>query len=95
MSTAFGPNGRTVAAGSEAGHVLVWDLFPNSGAAPTAAEVAGIWKDLGGDDAGRAHRDMARLLAAPKETVALSHRTASAGAPNAGGTAHQADRRPR
>src|SRR5439155_17607077 len=41
---------------------------------PAAAQLAGLWSDLDSADAARAHRALARLMAAPAEAVALFRR---------------------
>jgi len=58
---------------------LLWDTTPAGAAKPrkeplTAADADGLWKALGGDDAGAAFAAMADLAAAPDRAVTLVRR---------------------
>jgi WD40 repeat protein len=73
-SIAVAPNGCTVATGHADTTILVWDLSPPARtptAPPTAAQLHGLWTDLGSDDAGRAMSAHARLVEAPEVTTKL------------------------
>lgn len=71
MSVAFDARGRTLAAGSDRGQVCLWDLFDAPASSLSADDLQRVWKDLGGDNAGRARTDICRLVASPKETVSF------------------------
>jgi WD40 repeat protein len=74
-SLAFAPDGRTLATGLIDSTVLVWDLAPDTWKPGAAArdlspdDLADLWSDLASEDAGRAHRAMGVLAAAPAQTV--------------------------
>jgi dipeptidyl aminopeptidase/acylaminoacyl peptidase len=67
---AFAPDGRTLATGGSDSTILLWDLTggANDRATRTAAELAGLWADLGGD-AARADRALWTLAAAPGQSL--------------------------
>jgi RNA polymerase sigma factor (sigma-70 family) len=63
---AFAADGRTLASGSGDSTAVVWDVTGRLGAKPCAADEAdAVWADLGGADAAKAHRALARLAASP------------------------------
>jgi WD40 repeat protein len=74
-SLAFAPDGRTLATGLIDSTVLVWDLAPDTWNPGPAArdlspdDLAGLWSELAGEDAGKAHRAMGVLAAAPAQAV--------------------------
>lgn len=85
-SFAVAADGHSIATGHADTNVLLWDL-----PAPSrydlhldTAELEACWKDLAGEDAGRALQAMARLVKSPKETVVmLRERLQAAKAPPA------------
>jgi RNA polymerase sigma factor (sigma-70 family) len=76
MSLAFSSDGRTLATGGDDSTILLWDLAvpPLEGkqglAAPTAAEIDGLWSDLGAD-ATKADRAIWMLARAGNLTLPL------------------------
>jgi WD40 repeat protein len=76
---AYGPRGRTLAAGTRAGDVLLWDLAPASArgraVGPDTREFNRLWADLGGDDAAAAYGALWALReAGPKAVPVLEER---------------------
>jgi RNA polymerase sigma factor (sigma-70 family) len=68
---AFAPDGRTLASGGHDTTVLLWNTAVHKPVAPPGADdLDARWADLRGD-AGRAHRGMAALAAAPAQAVRL------------------------
>ncbi len=73
-AVAFSADGKTLATGSRDTTVLVWELAalkraPRLAAALAPKEVAALWGDLVGEDAGKAYHGILRLAAAPKQAV--------------------------
>jgi WD40 repeat protein len=74
-AAAFTPDGKAVASGSSDTTILVWNVAAiKREPAPFAAElqpreVAELWTDLVGADAGKAFQGILRMTAAPKQTV--------------------------
>jgi hypothetical protein len=72
---AFAPDGRSLATGLEDTSIVIWDLAPaDVPAAPaavplTAEDRDGLWVDLAGADAIKAHQAAQRLIARPAEAV--------------------------
>jgi RNA polymerase sigma factor (sigma-70 family) len=70
-AVAFSRDGRRVASGSEDTSVLVWDV--TGGARPDAAlsaeRLQGLWADLAGADAARAHRAAWQLALSPRHSL--------------------------
>jgi WD40 repeat protein len=78
-SLAMAPDGRRLLSGSDDMFALLWDTTLAAAAKPrkeplTAVAADGLWKALGGDDAGAAFAAMADLAAAPDRAVALVRR---------------------
>jgi hypothetical protein len=73
-SLAFTPDGRTLASGGSDTTILLWDLTGGARdgrlkpAALTAAQLDGLWSDLGGD-AGKAEHALWALARAPAQGV--------------------------
>lgn len=86
---AFTPDGRMLISGGDDTTVLFWDVAEfTQRSRPverlTPAEWNTLWADLGGADAGKAHRALARLSAAPAVTVSsLRERLKPAQVPDA------------
>ncbi|CEF49278.1 unnamed protein product [uncultured bacterium] len=76
-TVAFAPDGRTLASGSHDAQVLVWDVTGlREKGRPTQLplarkELEGLWADLAGTDAPRAHRAVWMLATAPGQGVPL------------------------
>jgi hypothetical protein len=74
---AFSPDGRRLATTSPNGSLLVWDVtgrMKDGRLAPaklSPPELETAWGDLGGDDAGKAHRAVWLLAAAPEQALPL------------------------
>jgi RNA polymerase sigma factor (sigma-70 family) len=72
---AFSPNGRTVASGSADTSILLWDVdqMASGGRAGDLRpdDVAGLWAELGSEDAARAYGAVRTLTAAPEKAVGL------------------------
>jgi hypothetical protein len=70
---AFSSDGKTLATASTDTTALLWDVTRPTKEAPratlTAAEVEGLWADLGSEDGGKAYRALLALAAAPKQAV--------------------------
>jgi hypothetical protein len=72
---AFAPDGKTLFSAGADTTVLFWDVSAVTrrdrpgGARLTEGEWPGLWSELAQDDAGAAHRAMARLAAAGEATV--------------------------
>jgi hypothetical protein len=71
---AFTPDGRTLISGGDDTTLLFWDVAgvtrrKRPEVRLGAKEWDTLWTDLSGPDAGKAHRAIARLSAAPAETV--------------------------
>lgn len=74
QSLAFLPDGRALATGLADTTIIVWDLAPETW--PKAVvkdfvreELEGLWKDLGDDDARKAHHAIHALAASPRSAV--------------------------
>jgi hypothetical protein len=75
-SVAFAANGKTLASGAADTTILLWDSVPTLKelAKPTIVElpteeIETVWRDLAGEDAGKAVRGVQKLSAAPKQAV--------------------------
>jgi WD40 repeat protein len=71
-SLAFSPDGARLVSGLMDSTILVWDVaaLPRQPALEVRAdEVDGLWKDLAGADAFKAHQAVWRLAATPEKTV--------------------------
>jgi RNA polymerase sigma factor (sigma-70 family) len=70
-SLAFSPDGCRLVSGLRDGTVLVWDVtalrLPALGVG--ADELNGLWRDLAGTDAFKAHQAVWRLAAAPEKSI--------------------------
>jgi WD40 repeat protein len=83
-SLAFAPDGRTFYSASADGTVLQWDTFGlRDTAAVRPAPIDLLWKDLADDDAAKAYRAVAHLVASPRKTCAFldKHLQANPGVP--------------
>jgi len=74
-SLAISPDGRFLIAGLSDTTILVWkmaDLVPKLEIQdPSQAQLENYWADLQGQDAGKAHRAIWALIAAPKPALAM------------------------
>jgi hypothetical protein len=69
-AVAFAPDGRHVAAASRDNRVRLWDVTGRrEPARRTVRELDGLWADLTGPDAARAHRAIWALTAVPDQAV--------------------------
>ncbi len=69
-SLAFSPDGRRLASGGANTTILVWDVpAPPVGKGPL--DKTALWRDLEGNDAGRAFKAMAALSSGPGEAIPL------------------------
>jgi len=77
ISLAFSGDGKRLLSGSDDTSVLIWDLAhvlkekPVVSAAPSSKDLDAHWTDLGNCDATQAYKSMAKLTAAPKETLSF------------------------
>jgi hypothetical protein len=75
VGLAYSPSGRVLASAGTEGTLAVWELHPAvggrrpRGAALTAAELEGAWRDLGRADAARAFAAIDLLASAPARQV--------------------------
>jgi hypothetical protein len=76
-SLSFSADGKRLISGSEDTSVLIWDLSrlpknnPRASVPLSPKELEALWADLSGGDAARAYQAAAKLLTAPKQTVAF------------------------
>jgi WD40 repeat protein len=75
-TVAFAPDGKRLASGATDTTILVWEtsdplksLSKPGTAELTAAEVESAWKDLAGEDAGKALQGVRKLAGAPRQAV--------------------------
>jgi hypothetical protein len=79
-SLAFSPDGRRLVSAGWETSALVWDVARlKSGPAPgagtlTRQELEALWRDLSGDDPGRAHAAIWKLAGAPRWSVPFLRR---------------------
>jgi WD40 repeat protein len=73
----FSADSKRLASGSADTSILIWDVTgvltdrPGAPGALSRQELDALWPDLCSGDAARAYRAQAKLIAAPKETLAL------------------------
>jgi WD40 repeat protein len=75
---AFAPDGKTLATGAADTTILLWDAAKSRKALSepqtsdiTATEAESLWRDMGGDDTGKAIRGVQKLALAPQQAVPL------------------------
>jgi hypothetical protein len=88
-SLSFSADGNRLISGSNDTSVLIWDLTrvlkdkPRGAIGLSPKDLEALWSDLGGRDAARAYQAQAKLIAAPKETLAfLKERLPSSAEPD-------------